>query len=95
MEFLNEVSLVIGLAAQVVGTLSSVIGLPAQFISTPVPSTRPVTSHQIGEWESLCVFVKCFTKFLKVKCFTTFYKRFTIIVKYFTSLITFCMQTNT
>ena len=95
MELLNEVSLVIGLAAQVVGTSSLAIGLLAQVIGTAVPSTRPMTSHQMGEGESLCVFEKCFTKFLKVKCFTTFYERFTIIEKYFTSLITFCMQTNT
>ena len=30
----------------------------------------------MGEGKSLCVFGKCFTKFSKVKYFTTFYKEF-------------------
>ena len=41
-----------------------------------------------------CVFVKCFTKFLKVKRLQLFTKDFTVNEKYFTSLVTFtCKQT--
>ena len=43
MELLNEVSLAIGLAAQVVGTSSSATRPPTQVVGTVVLSTRPVT----------------------------------------------------
>ena len=43
MELLNEVSLVIGRAAQVVGTSSLATRLPAQVVGTIVSSTRPAT----------------------------------------------------
>ena len=43
MELLNEVSLVIGLVAQVVGTSSLATGSPAQVVGTAIPSTRLVT----------------------------------------------------
>ena len=43
MELLNEVSLVIGLVAQVVGISSSSTGPPTQVVGTAVLSTRLVT----------------------------------------------------
>ena len=61
----------------------------------PAPIAQPielVTYPQMGWRKSLCVFVKYFTNFLKVKHFTAFYKRFYINGKYFTSLTTFYMK---
>ena len=51
-------------------------------------------SPLVEEVEPLRVFVKCFTKFLKVKHFTSIYKGF-VNGKYFTTLATFYMQANT
>ena len=64
-------------------------------IGLQAPVAQPielVTYPQMGWRKSLCVFVKYFTNFLKVKHFTAFYKRFYINGKYFTSLTTFYMK---
>ena len=51
---------------------------------------------RLGERKPLYVFVKCFTKFVMVKSFTIFFiKDFVVNGKYFTSLTTFYIQTNT
>ena len=50
----------------------------------------------VGEGESLYVFGIRFTKFLKIKHFTTFFiKDFINNEKYFTSLTIFYLQINT
>ena len=60
--------------------------------------TTPQTGDLATIWDEgklLYVFVKCFTKFLKVKRFKTSIEDFTVNVKYFINLTTFYMQTTT
>ena len=78
-------------------------------MTSPLPSnckvTNPVVKDtalmtsacgMVGEGKSLYVFGICFTKFLKIKHFTTFFiKDFIVNGKYFTSLTIIYLQTNT
>ena len=70
-------------------------------LMTKPPALATYQAHQAsnqatcwGEGKPRCVFIKYFTKILKVKCLQLFIKDFIVNEKYFTSLITFYMQAN-
>ena len=103
-------TLVIGSQALVIGAVALVIGPWHRFANTSRWSGDfchqiadiGYLAHRTGglatRWDEvkpLYIFVKCFMKILKIKCFTTFTKDFTFNKKYFTSLATFYMQANT
>ena len=89
----------IGLPAPVVGAKFPTTKLRAPVVRAVFSTTRLVTLQLdgiMGEKKSLYVFGKYFTKFSKIKHFTTFFiKDFIVNGKYFTSLTLFYLQTNT